>query len=298
MDTNNFFSFPRIAMVMKREIMENWKTNMFRFIGLYAAFAAVMIGNMWGLSMSHASSTPDSSFFHFCTNLLVAFTIIVSIASLIYASGIMDNMVTKEKRISFLMLPATMIEKFIARFLMATLGFVVALFIALSLAEVTRYIVLPLFNLPDSFRQSALLEILSRCALDGEQHFRGPGAFDMPYANWLGEAWGWCFLIWSHSLYILGGNYWYKKPFFKTLGVLILISILGSIIMVQIVEWAGADGMRNFGEWLEANFEWMTLNKFLALGVAFFSAFTMFNWWLSYRLFTRSQVIKPKFRLL
>ena len=26
MDTNKFFSFLRIAMVMKREIMENWKT--------------------------------------------------------------------------------------------------------------------------------------------------------------------------------------------------------------------------------------------------------------------------------
>ena len=36
----------------------------------------------------------------------------------------------------------------------------------------------------------------------------------------------------------------------------------------------------------------------LAFGGAFFSAFTMFNWWLGYKLFTRSQVIKPKFRLL
>ena len=29
MDTNKFFSFSRIAMVMKREIMENWKTNLY-----------------------------------------------------------------------------------------------------------------------------------------------------------------------------------------------------------------------------------------------------------------------------
>ena len=56
--------------------------------------------------------------------------------------------------------------------------------------------------------------------------------------------------------------------------------------------------MRSFSEWLETNFQWMTLNKLLSLGVAFFSAFTMFNWWLSYQLFTRSQVVKPKFRLL
>ena len=34
MDTNKFFSFLRIAMVMKREIMENWKTNLYRLIGI------------------------------------------------------------------------------------------------------------------------------------------------------------------------------------------------------------------------------------------------------------------------
>ena len=29
MDTNHFFSFSRIAMVMKREIIENWKKNLY-----------------------------------------------------------------------------------------------------------------------------------------------------------------------------------------------------------------------------------------------------------------------------
>lgn len=89
-----------------------------------------------------------------------------------------------------------------------------------------------------------------------------------------------------------------QETFFKTLGTLMLISILCSVLSVHIISWVGNDGMRSFAEWLEANFQWVTLNKLLSLGVAFFSAFTMFNWWLSYRLFTRSQVIKPKFRLL
>ena len=52
MDTNHFFSFSRIAMVMKREIIENWKKNLYAFIGLYAAFALVVVGNMWGMSMN------------------------------------------------------------------------------------------------------------------------------------------------------------------------------------------------------------------------------------------------------
>ena len=55
MDTNNFFSFSRIAMVMKREIMENWKTNLYRLIGIYAAFALVMILHMWTMSSGRSS---------------------------------------------------------------------------------------------------------------------------------------------------------------------------------------------------------------------------------------------------
>ena len=270
MDTNNFFSFSRIAMVMKREIMENWKTNLYRLIGIYAAFALVMILHMWTMSSGRSSQI---SFTTYCSNIMGTFVFIIGIASIAYAANIMENMITKEKRIAFLMLPATMIEKFVARFLIVTVGMAAAIIVAASLAEITRYLVLPLF--------------------------RGSGsALNMSYQNWLGELCGWAFLVWSHSLYILGGSYWYKKPFFKTLGTLMLISILCSVLSVHIISWVGNDGMRSFAEWLEDNFQWMTLNKLLSLGVAFFSAFTMFNWWLSYRLFTRSQVIKPKFRLL
>ena len=296
MDTNKFFSFLRIAMVMKREIMENWKTNLYRLIGIYAAFALVMV-----LTMSKQVTYSDSqmAFQHYCSNIMGTFAFIIGIFGIVYAANIMENMITKEKRIAFLMLPATMIEKFVARFLIVTVGLAAAVFVAASLAEITRYLLLPLFNVPETFHQSVLYNLLSMASVDGEQIYRGSGyAMNMPYQNWLGELCGWAFLLWSHSLYILGGNYWYKKPFIKTLGALMLISILFSVLSVHILSWIGDDNMRSFSEWLETNFQWMTLNKLLSLGVAFFSAFTMFNWWLSYQLFTRSQVVKPKFRLL
>lgn len=107
MDTNHFFSFSRIAMVMKREIIENWKKNLYAFIGLYAAFALVVVGNMWGMSMNaeNAFASPDIFFVRYCTNILGAFIFICLLGSLIYASGILDNMRNKEMRISFLMLP-------------------------------------------------------------------------------------------------------------------------------------------------------------------------------------------------
>ena len=48
MNTNRYFSFSRLGLVMKRDFMENWKTNLYRFLGPYAAFLLVM----WFSSMN------------------------------------------------------------------------------------------------------------------------------------------------------------------------------------------------------------------------------------------------------
>lgn len=98
MDTNNFFSFSRIAMVMKREIMENWKTNLYRLIGIYAAFALVMILHMWTMSSGRSSQI---SFTTYCSNIMGTFVFIIGIASIAYAANIMENMITKRKTYRF-----------------------------------------------------------------------------------------------------------------------------------------------------------------------------------------------------
>lgn len=286
MDTNKFFSFSRIALVMKREMMENGKTNMYRFIGLYAAFALVMAGYMWGMSGEEGAwPEPEFNFYRACHGCMSAFTFIILIAALAYASNIMENMTTKEKRIAFLMLPATMIEKFVARFLIVTLGLAVGAVVAMLLAEGTRYLLLPLFNLPDVFRQSFLYEFFKRIVSLGDH-------------GWWGSLCGLAFFAWVHSLYVLGGNYWYKKPFFKVLGLSIFLSVLCSVFSTRILSVMDTETIHHWTEWLENHLHWMTLEGVLAIGIAFFSAFTLLNWWLSYKLFIRSQVVKPKFRWL
>lgn len=302
MDNNNFFSFPRIMMVMKREVMENWKTNLYRLIGLYAAFLFTFLIRMYSMSSdTMCLSNPDWALDNFSQISLGIFLFIIGIVSLVYAANIMENMTTKEKRISFLMLPATMIEKFVARFLYVTVGLFIAVLATVSLAEITRLLLLPLFNVPETLHQSVLPKMFfmftNLIYVSGKDEFIGNaewGSFNLGLVSIC----YWAFLIWYHSLYILGGNFWYKKPFFKTLGTLLLVMIGLSIIMTNIISWAGVSNMHSFGQWVGETFNWMTGTIFFAIGIIFFTVFTFFNWWLSYRLFTRSQVIKPKFRLL
>lgn len=302
MDMNNFFSFPRIVMVMKREIMENWKANMLRLIGLYAAFAIPML--LFMLKISNESrwlDNPDWALGDFCQSMMSTFMIIIGIVAFVYASNIMENMITKEKRISFLMLPATMIEKFVARFLFVTVGLLLSVWVTLSLAEITRLIFVPFFNLPETLHGTILPKMFSMFTsfifVSGTDYYVGHedmGSISLGLTCVL----AWVYGLWLHSLYILGGNIWYKKPFFKTLGSIIVISIVLAVILTRSVILIGSDTMKDLGIWLTENLSWMSVNFALSCGIAFFLAFTLLNWWLSYRLFTRSQVIKPKFRLL
>ena len=66
---------------------------------------------------------------------------------------IMSNMRTKESRLSYLMLPATMLEKFLARFLYVTAGIVLMFLVSSLLAEVVRWAFMPFFHsLADRFK--------------------------------------------------------------------------------------------------------------------------------------------------
>ena len=91
-------------------------------------------------------------------------------------------------------------------------------------------------------------------------------------------------VFWTYSLYLLGGSIWYRYAFIKTIASLTVLSVLGMTVLALLastswfipllgkypVEWAGGTA--------------------IAIIVAFVAA-TVFNVWMSFRLFRRSQVI-------
>lgn len=110
MDMNNFFSFLCIVMVMKCEIMENWKMNFYCLIGIYVVFVLVMIFYMWIMSFGRFFQI---LFIIYCFNIMGIFVFIIGIVSIVYVVNIMENMIIKEKCIVFLMFLVIMIEKFV-----------------------------------------------------------------------------------------------------------------------------------------------------------------------------------------
>ena len=288
MSTNNCFSFSRLGLVMKRDLMENWKKNLYRFLGPYAGFLLVVL-------FCYAIGAHYSSF---QTTMLSAFTLILVFGGIYTASGIMENMDTQQNRISFLMLPATSLEKFITRALYVTLGFALTLIVALLLAEVTRFLFLPLFNLPEEYHQSVLPFMWENLTRFQSMKFTGEGAEESYAIGYMTKAIGCLLPLWGHSFFILGGCYWQKHPFWKTLGVIILVNHLLGLIGILLIQSLENVNWQIDEEWVEANLSWITIEGILAFFIVLFTCLLAFNWWLSYRCFKRSQVIKPKFRLL
>ena len=280
MNTNRYFSFSRLGLVMKRDFMENWKTNLYRFLGPYTIFLLVM----WFSSMNM------TNFNEFSDIVSATFFSVLFFGGSFTASYVLETMSTQQKRTSFLMLPATTFEKFFARFLYVTLGFVVLSTIALLLAEVTRFLLLPLFDLPDTFKQSTLPSVWQTIMNVRTFNFNGSGIMESVV--------GWLFLIWIHSFFLLGGCRWYKNAFWKTLGLIILVNFFFIFVSVNLVESLDESVIEEIVLWCEANFSWVTVTGILSFAIVMFVLLILLNWWLSYRFFTRSQVIKPKFRLL
>ena len=301
MYTNNFFCLSRIAMVMKREIMGNRKKNLFGFLGLYSAFLLTYLGIMAkydGYEIARITERTSSDFTqgHFQT-----FIVITVVAFLYFASRIMENMRTKELRIAYLMVPATSIEKFVACACYVTVGTVILLIGASVLAELTHFLFVPLFDFPDAVNTFVLPQVWEMSC-----NVFNPFV-TYPVQVWDGESsriieqtmfYNWLcvfsILLWFHSSYILGGNIWYKTAFVKTTGIIIAVSLVLAYVVVN----AGSLHWNWLYDMMQHNSSWLTENFMSGAGALFFFLLTALNWRLGYKLFTRSQVINPKFRLL
>lgn len=284
MSTNRYFSFSRLGLVMKRDLMENWKTNLYRFLGPYAVLLFAML-------LGYLGAEDMDDFRGYSSIIFSMFGYLLLIGSAFSASQIMETMDTQQKRVSYLMLPATSLEKFVVRALYVTVGFVVMATLALFMAEATRFLFMPLFDLPECFHQSILSNVFDISLIN---------SWSQTYVcrNVLGALCVILFMGWCHSFFILGGCYWQKYPFWKTLGMILLVNHLIVMFTFFLVETIGDVDWSINAEWLETHMDSVTIEGVLTFLSILFALLLSLNWWLSYRCFTRSQVIKPKFRLL
>lgn len=266
--TKNTFSLTRLGLLLKREYSVNWKQHVYRLLAIYGTFLVTLFLTM----LTNDPYTPSAQTIHHFTGI-VAF--ICGVVSMVYLSQMMKPMETKTSRINYLMLPATNAEKFVSRLLMATVGFWITAIVALAFATASRYIFMPFMYVnPDLYHPifgNVMAELFdfSCQALD----IKGFIMSDFEAGMFVVML-----VIWGYTIYMLGGNIWYKNAFIKTVAAMTVITILGNIVLISLISAFGITK------------EDFTILLNTATGV--FTVLTIVNIWLSYRLFRRAQVIR------
>ena len=281
---NNSFSFRRVGLLIKRDVVENWQAS------LHSLGIAVV-----GFFILMYMSVPDSTRewmryatglrFNYLEELLPSCIGMLTVLAMILICNAMGHMGTKGKRTDFLILPARNIEKFMARYLYAILWFVVIASVAFVVADVLHLLLFPLLGygeyrevcdwlLPTLFDAGAWDSVFDADVID---------RFSGHEKDWVAILFVCMMHVIASSMFALGGNYWRKHAFLKTVGVMMLL-VVGS-------SWIAYLLLKDMPASLHREIFWVHYNSFIVCCSVLFGVLSVLCWYWAYRLFCRSQMV-------
>lgn len=272
------FDLHRLSMVLRWDILTNWQRHLGATTGLAICISIYCVLRLFSIRYWLNSTDVELAGHQYQVSVCMFFSVIAFIAFYVLASCIFNNMKTKLQRESFLMLPACNLEKFVARLLMMSIGVLVQLFAAVILADVIQFIFS--FIITPDFHISITWAVLSHIIPTIQP-------FDNDWLKWITL---YSFILFSHSFATLGGTFYRKLPVLLTA----CTGILLSMILGYIINKLGEAGVFDF--FSHINFSNGSTADYCITITAFFVflALSAFNYWASYKLFTRMQVICNK----
>ena len=274
------FNMHRFLLVAKRDIMEDWKGNLTKGIGNYALYTIIMI--------SLFINSHGMKFHDFIANMAEWILLFTSIVFIFVSSDVLSPLSSKAKRISFLNLPATNLEKFVWRFLYVSIGFLAINLAAIILLDITHYPLLPLFSLGEGYANLLtpylIAEIYDRIT---SIYFNVDGTpiniSAISVTTFLVMS------LWAHSLYLVGGCIWQKHPVLRTVSALFFLFVLMLIVLKMFTPV-----LLDIKPFLAEFFHNNGVKPFVIIVDCVIGAFTLLNWWISYRIFRSMQIVNPK----
>ena len=302
---NNKFSFSRFAAVLKCDLMEHRWRYISAFFIMFVALSGFQLAQAADYLQFSKMIEGVDIYRNFTDTVTAFFFSVLALALCCAVSEISLVMKTKGKAMNYLMLPATNLEKFLSRVLIAIVGVFIMAFVALFLSDVMRMLILPAFddeyvgelyrftfpqvisNLGDPFL--AIYEEGGIVWGDKDGLYTIVG-FNH-YLGYMAVAFLTLSILVIHSFFVLGGCIWRKGAVVKTLLVGLVVTLLGVWLLVKLSPiLLECECFNKLPElWFETGHYVMKILVLIANVV--FLGITVFNWWLAYRLFSRKQMI-------
>ena len=268
---NNNFQFSRLLMVMRWDVFTNLKTYLNMTLGMTFALLPILIMQLYQLSKQDQLSpdTIDLSYWGMSQNILF----ISSIAMYMMATQIFMVMKTNGQREQFLMLPASNLEKYISRFLFSTLGAAIAMLTAIVVSDLVQLIFC--FLLLPGHHQSVCLSTMALLWKRWTNFIENIDSTSFLLLSLLVVTSG----VLVHSFFILCGTLFRKHTIVVTTILFIAMTYLVIYVIESVPGTITTCLMYGDNSWL------FSIAELLLAG---------FQYWLSYKVFTRMQVICNK----
>ena len=250
------YDYNRFLQTLKWNIITEKKTLFTHTLAFVVAFLLVQMFYIFVVNMLQEPG-PKSVM----TGMMFSVSVVGLLAAY-YASGILGNARTKEQRTTVLMLPASNAEKYWAR-------------LAYVLVVIPLLVVVALFV-------ATLLRMGIQLLLGHDYIVFG--------FNMLFDENGFEFLetilahIYMMSLFVLGGALFRKHPFIWT-----WVSIMSVILIIALVGGLLVKLLNPTMQHVHIEFHLPSV-----IGDIVFLALTVFNFWFSYRIFCRLQIVQHK----
>jgi hypothetical protein len=282
---NNIFNIKRFGFAFRKDVMENWKRFALMFLTMLGVMAIVL--TFQSLNYYDVVDIHGKNYENLNKNLLGALLVMFAAFGLLFASTFMNPMNSKTKRIAWLTCPASALEKYLTRWLIVTVGYAVAFFIALWMVDAMRV------GICSARYPKLTVDFLdlSKLVCPGDGFTSQEGCV---FANryTFGIVLNVYFLI--QSLFILGSTFWEKATFIKTFTAVAVVVLAYILVCRQAILLFYGGEFDGFGNVL-ASFEGVFNNdrvKALTFATCVQSAFTLTNWVLAFFRIRESEIIK------
>ena len=271
---DTFFSLPRFMNLCRKEMVENWKSNVLRMVLMYGVMAVVMVWNGYFRYRGTYNYQEDPAWIF----LLVTFIWALWGFGCLSASFTMEKMKTKTSRTSMFMVPATPFEKFFSRWFVFTVVFLVIFLISYKLADYTRFII---YSLAYPEEKDFIIPVDLSHLVGERKTYYTLCRTGLQFGALLSA------YFFVQSLFVLGSSIWPKNSFLKTFASGTVIAIVYFLLAVFMSKMF----LENGNYYSENVFTGMSEDTAMSIMIVVGIFFTLMNWTLAYLRFKESEIV-------